>query len=366
MRNNRRFKALLLIFLIALFLVGCTDVQIESSPNVGNEEYNQNEMDQENGILGELQEVKLVPLSSDEMSFLQDGMTGTNFMVRALTSDLNVPFYGNIVLESNEDMLLAQLGHLAQGDAERSYLMKVFLNYEEVAFRLEGEENYVTEILFSVPAGYEAHVPFVLDFEPPNIDYTHALTVVVFENTHLHFADFSEEMTIDLWGGNVGAMGLSFDVSYGSGGEIKLSVPYTEPLSRHEDMWFHQVGINQNLNDFNYVALPEQHIQVKKNEEIEFYWWANIHTESDLENYVIFALLDWQQIEMNEVPYLFIPVEDDNRELVDHGALTIQAPNEIGRYEFIAFIVPNATRKQEISNFFPLEFTRRFTIEVVE
>jgi len=306
------------------------------------------------------------------MGFLEEDMSGTLFGVRALNSNWDEPFFGNITLDSTQDVLVAQVGHLALGNEERTFLLKVFLNYEEVGFRPVGADSYKTELLISVPAGFEAHIPFTLGFELPEPDYTHALTVAVFENTHLHFADFSQEDAEELWMNGIGAMALNFDVTYGVGGQINLTANYTEPLSRHENMQFHNLQINQNFDDFSTVSgsdgIHSSHIEVRRGEMVELAWWANpYHSEDvfDRDSYVVVGLLDWQQVEMNGEPYLLVNTEDAYR-MVDHGVFTFEAPNEVGMYEFIAFIVPNPTQALHEYTFFPLEFSWRFTIEVVE
>jgi len=351
MKLNKLYILLLMGLIVSSLFLGCSDSE-ESTPNMV-----------ENNTAFDLE---LVPIDDEELHFIaqiqDEDQSGMSFMVRSLYSDWEEAFYGNIVLNSPKDTLVAQVGHLTLGDEARSYLLKVFINYEEVAFRPlgMGSYSYETEFLFSVPAGYEAFIPFALDFELPNSDYTHALTVVAFGDPHLHFSEVGAE-----WKSTV-AMGLNFDVTYGDSPQmINLSVPYAQPISQYADKQFHSVQINQVFDISDFFQFPNYHIKVSQNEMIELAWWANPHTEEIIENYVIVAMLDWQQIEMNNKPYLLVNVEDDDNNLVDHGTFTFQAPDEVGLYEFIAFLVPNPTQPLNVNNFFPLEITQRFTIEVI-
>jgi len=85
------------------------------------------------------------------------------------------------------------------------------------------------------------------------------------------------------------------------------------------------------------------------------------------ENYVILALLDWQQIPLNGHPYLFVAVEgNDDENMTHYGRFTITVPEESGFYDFIAFVFPNADYRKTWHSFIPIQASFRFTIEVVE
>jgi hypothetical protein len=76
-------------------------------------------------------------------------------------------------------------------------------------------------------------------------------------------------------------------------------------------------------------------------------------------------MLDWHQIPLNEKPYLYVNIEDDNENIVHHGRFVINVDREPGFYEFVAFIVGNPVNENSETNFYPLETAIRFTIEVI-
>ncbi|MEJ9228644.1 hypothetical protein LAV79_03895 [Peribacillus butanolivorans] len=66
---------------------------------------------------------------------------------------------------------------------------------------------------------------------------------------------------------------------------------------------------------------------------------------------------------MDEKPYLLLKNEPTK---LGYGTFHIIVPHKSGLYEFTSFIIPDPTKNKNENNFFMVEATYRFTIEVEE
>jgi len=292
------------------------------------------------------------------------------------------PFFGQINLTYPDDILEATLSNISNSTA--NFMLKLFLNYEEIPFRVLGEDkDYVTEFIFPIDGGYQLSIPFVLnsDFLDENEHYK--LTAAVFVDPELYAIDHEH-----LWASFAFANGINLDLFVGNGGELQLATTYNlSPLERIENPDIGSLAVWTDLDDFSLPvgiyfddlplvqALRGEELELSfiagligpKNTDILIYPTMELPPEVIAENYVILALLDWQQIELNGEPYLFVYVEENDSEIiVDLGRFTITVPDEPGFYDFVAFIIPNANHENTFHSFFPLVFSVRFTIEVIE
>ena len=81
MKVNKFYKLLALFFLIPIFLSACTNNNDEETNDILGNNENGNEItgynDQNNGQI--FSDFELVPISDDEMEFLEEDMSGTSF-----------------------------------------------------------------------------------------------------------------------------------------------------------------------------------------------------------------------------------------------------------------------------------------------
>jgi hypothetical protein len=61
-----------------------------------------------------------------------------------------------------------------------------------------------------------------------------------------------------------------------------------------------------------------------------------------------------------------ISAENSTEDTVDYGTFTIQAPEMAGRYTFFSLIIVNPHEPRSEQNFFPLDISLPFIIEVIE
>jgi len=136
------------------------------------------------------------------------------------------PFYGNLTLDHDEDALAATIANISF--ETHNFVFKVFLNYEEIPFRVLGEQNYVMDFVFTLEGGQQVEFPFVLGVDFPEGDVTYKLMAAIFVDPHLHAAHDDNELWFDAFA-NV----VSVDVSFGNGDEINLSQEYNHaPLAQ--------------------------------------------------------------------------------------------------------------------------------------
>ena len=323
-------------------------------------------------------ELEMVPLEADAMSYIQDGAIGGHGVsLHPFDFDWDWErdglWLGDIELESFDDYVIATLENISMYG--HNFVMKVFVNYEETPFRVQGGEDFTETFLFSIESGYEAKIPFVLDLEDPEGDATYKLTVAIFGDPERHMIDGDAHWNFDDYTTNFGSIVERYLV-FGAGGEVILGEYNTEPLASRENKFFTTIQVNTDLDVEDFYTRessypPVRSIQVRAGEEIELAWFVNtvIEIRNDelvtADDYVVVGLLDWEQIPLNDKTYFYVDASDhDFEQRVDFGHLTIKALNEVGKYDFMAFLAPNPKHLTEL--LYPLESTVRITIEVVE
>lgn len=251
---------------------------------------------------------------------------------------------------------------------DENLILKIFYNYEEVQFQISGSDRYITEYLFLAPSGYDLTIPIQLDGDLEVNDTINKLTVGIFWNPEYYIAilDFHSDKfnDITLFPGMV----LNYEINYGILGELILPVAATVPDALLDDLPFHSLEVNDDLElewGVEAVVSSPQPWQVWAGEEVEMAFFTNPHgiILEEIEDYLIIAMLDWHQIPINGKPYLLVNSIGTGQQ----GVFTITAPDEPGLYDFVAFMVLNPTRQRYIyTNYFPLEISTRFTLEVLE
>ena len=275
-------------------------------------------------------------------------------------------FYGVIELANTTDPIVADLSNLSTHDVD--FILKVFLNYEEVAFRVEDQETYETAYVFHLERGYRLKFEFTLPEFLVSENSTHKLTVAVFPDPNRELLTEENYHWLDWrdWA-------LNNDLVVGSGGDIHFETPeFLELTSRAENENFIDffVAPQFELNEWGLTASPELNMQVQRGEDIELLFYTSFRGSTrsiELENYLIIGLLNWQQVPLNGNPFLFVEALEQEFDLVrDHGSFIIDAIDEVGLYDFVVIMVHNPKHFNTIYNFFPLVTSNRLVIEVIE
>lgn len=332
------------------FLIGC-----EADPRVTY--FNLRRVDDD--ALGILREME-----ASDMDF----WLGTSFGVSALDLELapDENYYGVIELVDHADYLVAQVENIASEDFH--FVLKMFINYEEVAFRVKGEEDYATEFVFLLESGYEVDIPFTLQLDLSDVDVTYKLTAGIFADPDREV--MNEENLDHFW--RSGGMVLNNDLILGSRSDLDFErTSNVTILSREEDTSFFAFFVAPEFRrtDYGFLAHPEFTMQARRGEEIELLFYASPFAsfDYDLEDYIIIGMLNWQQIPLNGDPFLFIDVGATEFEnILDHGRFVLEGIDEVGYYDFVLFLVPHPAYRNSLNNSFPLQLSNRMIIEIVE
>ena len=276
--------------------------------------------------------------------------------------------YHDIQLDNFDAELGAIVSNVSPDD--REFMIRIFLNYEEVGFRVLGKEDYVNEFTFSVPAKHELYIPFVVDTSKMNENETHRLSVVQIVEPSLHAVDIEHLF----WPNRVFLQVVPIDLTIGTPSEIRLARTHDDiDIRRQENR---REGFNVFPADYDEFIIDE-FLRVTSSEAIKLNYvkpsFDSINWEGEdepleeliLSAYILIAMLNGQPIEINGNPYLFINVDEhDYYSFTDFGSFTITAPTEPGSYDLIVIAFPNPTMILTDENMsIPIESVR-FTIEV--
>jgi len=269
-----------------------------------------------------------------------------------------------INLNTPQDQIIMSVFNACYTD--RPFLVKVFYNYEEIPFRVADAELYYTELLLEIPSGYQVDIPINLSNELEKNDYLNILSIGAFPNPE-HHAMIDDGFTInDMFG-----FMMSWAISYGGNEEIEFDVPFQNlpnqiegirvsglRIQTHAEAWLEEHQAVYNIID--------QLVRATPGEIIELYFYVNTHIETT--EYLIVAMLDWQQIELNGQPFLRVEARQEEMAdgFTDLGRFTITVPEEPGFYEFVAFIILNPTDIDNEIHHWEVTFDFPFTIEVAE
>lgn len=263
-------------------------------------------------------------------------------------------------LETPQDLIYVVVENRSRV-TKMNFILKIFYNYEEIAFQVVGSEREVTEFLFSPPAGYESIIPIHLSESLESNEMANRLTVGIFMSPE-QFASEDEEL---VW--ETPLMLLNFEINFGERGALYLEVEPDFLTTELPNMTHSGIMINnESIPLQDAVRVPPSKWNVSPGEEVEMFFATNPSSiiDEEIEEFLIISLLDWHQIAMNGNPYLLISLNEQNNEYGHHGGFFITAPDEPGLYEFIAFLVPNPRSLNGPTNFYPLEAGLRFTLEV--
>jgi len=360
--NNVQRIAIVLSFAI-FFLIGCTTI-------TKNNHSSHVDYADEQGVI-------IQKVTDPDLRFVfyeNRGVPGfTAFAFGVTSSEIGEVdiYYGRIEVSSSETPLIAKLQHLSETDFE--FVFKVFLNYEEIPFRILGEDEWRTEFFFSLESEYRIDIPFVVDIEFPADNYSYKLTAGIFVDPNRHEINKDNHASIFSTHGMV----LNSELILGSGGEIRFDLPpETIPQERQEDFGVFRLFVTQEfeLNEWGFVSYPDFITQVNRGEKIELSFYASPFTaDYELENYLIIGMLNWQQIPLNGQPFLFVDAQNHGFEnLLDFGTFTIDAIDEVGKHDLVLIIIENPKKPNtsinsfSINSFFPLEISNRLVIEVIE
>jgi len=280
------------------------------------------------------------------------------------TFSLGIPVSDNsgvISLGSPQDPFVIQVRSTLS--SPYTFLLKVFYNYKEVNFRVQGAEEYDSKFTFQLDANAAVNIPLQLSPSIESRNTNSRLTVALVKSPE-HFIVSDGRVREILW--NTPGLALDFMIDYGYERSIVMDDASFEFSYESEFFGFSIHTDPEPPGDGFLRSFGDHTLEVSSGEKVNLTFFANAHTVGilDIDSYVIVSMLGWQQIDMNEEPFLLIDVPHPRIESGQHGHFSIFVPEEPGFYEFFALMAPNPMRANTYYNFLPLEL-HRFTLEVV-
>lgn len=267
-------------------------------------------------------------------------------------------FFGDMVLESPQDILTAKIQN--EGEVPLTFILKFFYNYLETEFKILGDTSYRSDFIFTIEPGQVWEIPFQLPHDLTINEYVNKLTAGIFSDPQFH-AHWNEHLK------SYHDLILNSEIRFEGHQPLVLSQPPTIPIREIDELMFRGAMLNFDFDPGPLGATrPPSLLQVSPGEMIEFGFVANgwgVLPEI-VDHYLFFVMADWQQIPVNDAPYLWLKTDGEDRG--QHGKVMIEAPLEPGFYDMIAITVLNPTADATIFNYYPLEISERFTLQVVE
>jgi len=265
---------------------------------------------------------------------------------------------GDITLDTPQDEIVITVANASQ--KRTNLMLKVFYNYEEVAFHVVGTDIIDTELLFALDGAYKVDIPLQLPEHLTAGETISKLTVCLFFEPK-HFVGSDEAISDDLRFSS--GIALNFEINYGFGNDLSLNTDRFEDFYESEFGGF-AIHPDPQLPGGGALRFLSNPLVVGSDEELHLSFFANADKDVDLgESYIIISMLDWHQIAMDGNPYLWVNFPNGCIEIGQHGQFSIMTPAEPGFYEYVGLLIPQPTRLNSEQNFFPLEIVR-FTIEV--
>jgi len=219
-------------------------------------------------------------------------------------------------------------------------------------------QQSATEILLQLEGGSQALIPITLPAELDAGESFSNLTVGAFWFPEYFVGSWTElGRMIFRSSGQV----VNYELNYGANQSPTLLVPPVEALAEANFGGFAIHANSQPPGDGSLWHFAAPHV-VTRGEEFELTFFANSHPLGD---YVIISMLDWQQIPMNNQPFLWVTPSNNADNLGQYATFTVTAPEAAGFYEFLAFLVPTPTSRMSAASHVPLEQVR-FTLQVTE
>lgn len=272
---------------------------------------------------------------------------------------------------NNYEPILFEVTNRFQPDT--IFVLKFFYNYEEIDFKILGNYEFKSELVFTARLNETIIFPLAFANEPSSEENIGKLTMFIIEEPGSFAANHIDN---NAWGGVY--MALDYEVRNGGGQLAPLDVT---PFSDFYEAEFHGFSIySQPLRvwEGGHMAFNEAFI-IHRGQDTELTFFANnqiefyrsdgqggaVRSDHLFDNFVIISMIDWQQIDKSGKPYVLVEIEEPSLYIGQYGTFVINVDKAPGFYEFTVILIMGAQDRVTERTFFPHE-VRRFTIEVVE
>jgi hypothetical protein len=232
-------------------------------------------------------------------------------------------------------------------------MMKIFYDYTETQFTVNGSDTLLNNYLFSLNAMESTIIPIVLD-NNLTFNNSHLLTVAVFTAPNNHAIDLN--IMTDQYG-----VSITFELNNKNGERRINEIPTPQEPSEFLQITYQGLMLNLDFNakDDIQVLFPPLEIKARSGEAIKLAYRAGNYDNA--EDVLFIIMLDWQQQIFDGKPFIHIKNMPD---YMGYGIIEITAPLEKGKYDITGFIVSNPFELRNGYNFISNDASYRFTLIV--
>lgn len=273
-------------------------------------------------------------------------------LVLGLKNEHEESEYGVIFMDKISDTLNVQFANLTDRSSE--FIMKIFYEYEEVSFKINGGDILLNGYVFTAKSGESMIIPIILD-DSLTFNNSHLLTVAVLTAPNVHAVD------LDLMTHSYG-MSITFELTNRNGTRQIDDKPTAQEPQAFLQIRFHGLMLNLDFEakDDTQVFYPPLEIKAKSGETVKLAYRVRGYENTD--DVLFIVLVDWQQQTLDgSKPFMHIT---NNPEYVSYGVIEITAPLEKGRYEITGFAVSNPFELRNAENAWSNDTCYRFTLIV--
>jgi len=338
----RTFAALFAV-IICIAFVSCSAFEQETNNNVLPEASGQSQSNDDDSLVASIQESL-----DDNVEYIKQ--FGGAYIIMGVESDLPFPGVNGVInLKDITDPLYLSFANLT---GNKSFALKIFLDYKETEFYVDGElyDSYIIK----AANGESDIIKFSLKTDV-DFDNSHRLTVAVFTAPSVHFGEFGAS---DSRAGSI----HNYEIAQ-LNGERTMHEPFDsqEPECLCDIQYEGLLVGTQFEKSPKVVLIPPQNIYAKPGEKVKLSYFAGSYPDTD--NVLFMLLLDWKQLEINGEDYIYL---SNDPEKIGYGTFEFTAPEEPGSYEVVGFIACDPFEIQGLDDNYSLDQMYRMTLVVEE
>lgn len=288
---------------------------------------------------------------------------GFGLDVTNMNSNDNTKENGVINITDLNDVINVEVSNIGR---DRELILKLFYDYEEIDFKVQGETSFQKEYIFNLSDTSSITLPIQLPETIQKDNLTHKLLVSLYPSPNVHEKDAKARTS-------TANLVLNYDIVYDQGKQNIYSQQeqktrdkqkYEIPEEIFEAQYIGLV-INEDWDWENegrkqrYVKYPPYNLKAEKNQDLTLSFTAGGFP--DTSEYLILLTVGWEQWEMDGEPYKPLQIEPSK---LGYGTFQIKTPAEHGLYEVVAYLINNPFDSNNSNSFLPVMSSYRFTLEV--
>lgn len=241
---------------------------------------------------------------------------------------------------------------LNDSGVDGTFILLLFLDYIQIPFYFEGEQNIVDHYVFDAKNNEEINLPIrflIEDLNPNSMDLF--VSVLAGPNMHANSLDLST----DFYGVNA-----RYTLQFSENQIYASPVDIETPKNILTIDTFSGILLNQDAEPKEATYLPPVQINAKSKEKITFTLRAGGHSHTT--DYIALIIVDWKQTTFgNNQSFWYFNVPEGN---LGYKQIELIAPELSGEYEVCAYLVPNPWKSLDESRYIGIDTSYRFTLLV--